>query len=597
MIRPAARSFKFKLVAYFVLLSLLPAAAAFWGFSSVAKQSEVRRVDARLQAGLRAAVAAYDEDLAEATREANALAHDPVFQAALAKGDAAKLQDLLRYAPDVRVESADLVVGDRPALAAERSVRVIGTHDLLGYVIASVPFDRALLRKVKARSGLDASEQFVVVQNGRLVAGAGWTQAALNVPPDRPSTVELNGERVRVLVADTPGGSATEPTLGVLAQQESIDVATAGMKQRLIIGLLAALFLIALVAYLEGRSIVRNVSSIARAANSIARGKLDERVPVKGRDELAKLGNAFNQMADQLQQRLEELESERHRLSEAVSRFGDALAATHDVDQLMRAIVETAVEATGATGGMLVGSEGQVVEVGAPGRGTDQLELPLRAGQSSFGTLFLFGRNFDDDARLTAASLVGQSVIALDNAKLHRIVERQALVDGLTGLANRRQAEDALASEVSRAGRFGGPLAVVLGDLDDFKAVNDAHGHPVGDTVLREFAAVLARSVRDVDIAARWGGEEFLLVLPGTDAAGAVRLAQRIRDYVEGRTLVTPEGIPVQVTASFGVAEHEEGGEAEQLVAAADAALYQAKRVGKNRVELAPAPADVRKLR
>jgi len=369
------------------------------------------------------------------------------------------------------------------------------------------------------------------------------------------------------------------------------------MKQRLIIGLLAALFLIALVAYLEGRSIVRNVSSIARAANSIARGKLDERVPVKGRDELAKLGNAFNQMADQLQQRLEELESERHRLSEAVSRFGDALAATHDVDQLMRAIVETAVEATGATGGMLVGSEGQVVEVGAPGRGTDQLELPLRAGQSSFGTLFLFGRNFDDDARLTAASLVGQSVIALDNAKLHRIVERQALVDGLTGLANRRQAEDALASEVSRAGRFGGPLAVVLGDLDDFKAVNDAHGHPVGDTVLREFAAVLARSVRDVDIAARWGGEEFLLVLPGTDAAGAVRLAQRIRDYVEGRTLVTPEGIPVQVTASFGVAEHEEGGEAEQLVAAADAALYQAKRVGKNRVELAPAPADVRKLR
>jgi diguanylate cyclase (GGDEF)-like protein len=597
VIRPAARSFKFKLVAYFVLLSLLPAAAAFWGFSSVAKQSEVRRVDARLQAGLRAAVAAYDEDLAEATREANALAHDPVFQAALARGDAARVQELLRYAPDVRVERGDFQVGDRPTLAAERSVRVVGTHDLLGYVIASVPFDRALLRKVKARSGLDASEQFVVVQNGRLVAGAGWTQATLNVPPDRPETVELNGDRVRVLVADTPGGGADEPTLGVLAPQGSIDAATAGIQQRLLVGLLAALFLIALVAYLEGRSIVRTVSSIARAANSIARGKLDERVPVKGRDELAKLGNAFNQMADQLQQRLEELESERHRLSEAVSRFGDALAATHDVDQLMRAIVETAVEATGATGGMLVGSEGQVVEVGAPGRGTDQLELPLRAGRTSFGTLFLFGRNFDDDARLTAASLVGQSVIALDNAKLHRIVERQALVDGLTGLANRRQAEDALASEVSRAARFGGPLSLVIGDLDDFKLVNDAHGHPVGDTVLREFAAVLARSVRDVDIAARWGGEEFLLVLPGTDAAGAVRLAQRIRDYVEGRTLVTPEGVPVRITASFGVAEHEEGDDAEQVVAAADAALYQAKRAGKNRVELAPAPADVRKLR
>jgi diguanylate cyclase (GGDEF)-like protein len=296
-------------------------------------------------------------------------------------------------------------------------------------------------------------------------------------------------------------------------------------------------------------------------------------------------------MADQLQARLEELESERPRLREAVTRFGDALAATHDTDHLMRAIVETAVEATGATGGMLIGSDGQVVEVGAPGTGSDQLELPLRAGRDeSFGTLFLFGRNFDEEARLTAASLVGQSVIALDNAKLHRIVERQALVDGLTGLANRRQCEEALDAELSRAARFGGPLSIVFGDLDDFKVVNDDHGHPVGDTVLREFARVLERSVREVDLAGRWGGEEFLLILPGTDGAGALRLAQRVRDYLEGRTLLTPEGVPVRVTASFGVAEYEPGTEPERLIAAADAALYEAKRNGKNRVQAAPAP-------
>ena len=219
-------------------------------------------------------------------------------------------------------------------------------------------------------------------------------------------------------------------------------------------GLLAALLLVASLAYLEGRSIVRYVSNIVRAANAIARGKLDERVPVRGRDELAMLGNAFNQMAEQLQQRVEELESERRRLSDAVSRFGEALASTHDPAQLLRVVVETAVEATGASGGMLISAEGEVVEAGTPGSGADRLELPLRAGQISFGTLFLFGRNFDADARVTAASLVSQSVIALDNAKLHRIVERQALVDGLTGLANRRHAEDLLASEISRAGRL-----------------------------------------------------------------------------------------------------------------------------------------------
>lgn len=590
------RSFKFKLVAYFVLLSLLPAAAAFWGFSSVAKESEVRRVDARLQSGLRAAVEAYREDLDATAQRATALANDPVFAAALDRGDARAAQALLRYAPNVRVETPAFTVGEQPRLAAERQIVVVGPENPLGYVVAAVPFDAELLRKLKRRSGLDGGEQFVVVDGGRLVAGAGWTQSRIDVPPDRPATVSLEGERYRVLVASTLG-DRPGPTIGVIAPHEDIDAATAGIQQRLVVGLFAALLLIALLSYFEGRSIVRTVSSIGRAANAIARGKLDERVPVRGHDELARLGNAFNQMADQLQARLEELESERHRLREAVSRFGDALAATHDTDQLLRAIVETAVEATGASGGMLIGSDGQVVEVGTPGIGADQLEMPLRAGPTSFGTLFLFGRNFDDEARLTAISLVGQSVVALDNAKLHRIVERQAFVDGLTGLANRRQCEEALRTELSRAARFGGPLSVVIGDLDDFKAVNDEHGHPVGDTVLREFARVLERSVREVDVAGRWGGEEFLLVLPGTDGSGAVRLAQRIRDFLEGRTLLTPEGVPVRITASFGVAEYEPGQEAGDLVTAADSALYGAKRAGKNRVGLAPPASTVRNLR
>jgi diguanylate cyclase (GGDEF)-like protein len=592
------RSFKYKLVGYFLLLSLLPAAAAFWGFSSVAKESEVRRVDAQLQSGLRAAVVAYGEDLDAAFRQATTLASNRDLQSALDRGDAATARSLVRSTPHVRVESPDFVVGAVPTLAAERRVVVVGPKKRLGYVIAAVPFDRELLRKVQERSGVHGSERFVVVDDGRLVAGAGWAQTALEVPPEHPTTLSIEGTRYRALVASTIG-DRPGPTLGVIAPQQEIDAATAAMQKRLLIGLLAALLLIAMVAYVEGRSIVRTISNVARTANAIARGKLDERVPVRGRDEFAKLGNAFNQMADQLQARLVELESERHRLRDAVTRFGDALAATHDTDQLLRAIVETAVEGTGATGGMLVGSDGQVVEVGAPGTGSDQLELPLRAGrESAFGTLFLFGRNFDTEARLTAASLVAQSVVALDNAKLHRIVERQARADGLTGLANRRHCEDALGAELARALRFGGPLSIVLGDLDDFKSVNDEHGHPVGDTVLREFSRVLESSVRDVDVAGRWGGEEFLLVLTGTDARGAVRLAERVRNYLEGRTLLTPEGVPVRITASFGVAEYEGGWDVEELVAAADAALYEAKRSGKNRVRQAPrAASDVRNLR
>jgi diguanylate cyclase (GGDEF)-like protein len=566
----------------------LPAAAAFWGFSSVAEQSEVRRVDARLQSGLRSAVVAYGEDLDEAFRQATTLARNPELQSALARGDAAAARLLVRATPHVRVEARNFVVGAVPTLAAERRVIVVGPKEPLGYVIAALPLDSELLRKVQERSGVHDTDRFVVVDDGRLVAGAGWAQTGLDLPAERPTTVSVGDARFRALVAsaigDRPG-----PTLGVIAPQAEIDAATAAMQKRLLVGLLAALLLVAVVAYVEGRSIVRTISNVARTANAIARGKLDERVPVRGRDEFAKLGNAFNQMADQLQARLVELESERHRLRDAVSRFGDALAATHDTDQLLRAIVETAVEGTGATGGMLIGADGQIVEVGAPGTGADQLELPLRAGRDgSFGTLLLFGRNFDVEAKLTAASLVAQSVVALDNAKLHRIVERQALADGLTGLANRRHCEDTLDAEVARAHRFGGPLAIVLGDLDDFKSVNDEHGHPVGDTVLREFSRLLENSVREVDVAGRWGGEEFLLVLPGTDRAGAVRLAERVRQYLEDRTLLTPEGVPVRITASFGVAEHEQGWDVETLVVAADEALYEAKRTGKNRVRHSP---------
>jgi diguanylate cyclase (GGDEF)-like protein len=126
----------------------------------------------------------------------------------------------------------------------------------------------------------------------------------------------------------------------------------------------------------------------------------------------------------------------------------------------------------------------------------------------------------------------------------------------------------------------------VLADLDDFKAVNDRNGHVVGDDVLRGFASVLRATVRDTDLAGRWGGEEFLLLLPGTDAAGGVELADRVRNALAERTFLGRGGAIVRVTCSFGVAEHRLGEDARELIASADRALYRAKREGKNRVEL-----------
>jgi diguanylate cyclase (GGDEF)-like protein len=406
--------------------------------------------------------------------------------------------------------------------------------------------------------------------------------------PGKTHTLTLTGTRYRTLVADTLR-DLPSATLGVISPQTRIDAANHAAMQRLLIGLFACLLLVAAVAYIEGRAIVRTLRRLADATRAISRGDLKQRVEVHGRDEFALLGRTFNEMAEQLQLRLDELERQRGRLRDIIARFGETLGATHDPDQLMRLIVEAAVEATNASGGVIVAASGDLIETGRPD-GPDKIEVPLSAGEVTFGSLLLFGEKFEDEDRMTAVSLASHAVVALDNARLHRIVERQALVDGLTGLANRRQCEDTLDAELARLDRFGGPLAVVVADLDWFKDVNDRFGHPSGDAVLREFAALLQETVRDVDLAGRWGGEEFMLILPGTDLAGGAQVAERIRVGLAGRIVLSADGSPLPVTASFGVAATPPAGSASELFSAADAALYEAKRNGKNRVETAPEP-------
>ena len=164
---------------------------------------------------------------------------------------------------------------------------------------------------------------------------------------------------------------------------------------------------------------------------------------------------------------------------------------------------------------------------------------------------------------------------------------RQAHTDALTGLANRRELTVRLEDELARAARTGSSVSFVIADVDDFKSINDRHGHQTGDAILREVAAVLTRSVRETDLAVRFGGEEFVLVLPGARLEHARRTADTIRTALTAIRVDASGGDTVGVTASFGVAEFPTYGTPDALLAAADAALYQAKRAGKNRVATA----------
>jgi diguanylate cyclase (GGDEF)-like protein len=577
-------NFKVRLAAYFALIAILPFAAAFQGFHSLSNRSETRRVDAVLQSSLRASLAGYAEELANAERNASALARDRSFQRALAGRDRKALSRIVRRHRNVRVVArGGLKVGPTPAQAGTRLVAVVGPKRRLGEVIAAVPIDGRLVNRLKTRAGLEPQQRLAFFSGDRIIAGDDLRGARLAIPSGQPETVPVDGADYRALASE-PLPDPDGARLALLSPQGAIDAATDATERRLQVTMAIALVLLIFIAYFEGRGIVRTLGRLVAAAHDIANGRLDRRVPVRGRDEFARLGRAFNEMADQLQARMSELEEERRRLREATMRFGEALAATHDIDGLLRALVETAVEATGAKGGLLLGEAGEMVRMGDPGAGSDHIELPLAAGRENFGTLILAGEHFSSDQRETALWLVGHGLIALENARLHRTIQRQALVDSLTGLANRRLCEAALEKEVARAERFSEPLALVLADLDDFKAVNDAHGHPTGDEVLREFARALQDSVREIDLAARWGGEEFAVILPGTDLVGGIKLAERVAAALRGRVVVSPAGDRLSTTASFGVAAFPAAKSSSDLLAAADGALYEAKRAGKNRV-------------
>ena len=186
------------------------------------------------------------------------------------------------------------------------------------------------------------------------------------------------------------------------------------------------------------------------------------------------------------------------------------------------------------------------------------------------------GHSRSQPDRGPAARLLAQ--VVGDVARL----TRQAHTDSLTGLANRRELSVRLVDELGRAGRNAISLSFVICDIDDFKEINDGYGHQAGDEVIYAVASALSSDVRETDLPVRFGGEEFVIVFPGAPLADGRRAA--MRKAIAELEVAAPRGGSIGLTASFGVAEFPTYSTPEALLGAADAALYQAKRAGKNRV-------------
>ena len=625
-------AFKLRLQIFFVILTVVPLLVGGWIIQRTVLESRKSSIDQRLASGvgtLGAQYAALESSGVDALKDVKG--NEDLTTALLNNQKAV----VVKYAQDASRRNLVVTVEDGNKQLITQPAPVGATEIGNGRQIKSGAEVIATVRAYADTSALiqQVQQSSDDVKLGLAAGvGAGTPLQLADSQVDLPRALVIGGPfglNIQGAHYRTVAGKVSSSAAVALYPQRQLDSYASSTRLRIALLMGFLLVLIGVGAALAVRALTHTLQTFSDGIRAVAAGRFDQRLPVRGNDEFSQFGAVFNDMSSQLEQRIDELDSERRRVQEFGQRFGAALAATHDVTGLLEIVVDSAVQLARADGArLLVADEGTDVLVeqlrrGDLGAAAGLLDAPVRYGEGIegralqtrqavigdepapllaaplvaeervLGLLTLVGnpdRPFGRDDAERVGSLVGQGAVAIENARLHRLIQKQAKTDPLTQLLNRREFEEQLSREVERAQRFGTPVGLVVLDLDDFKLINDRFGHLAGDIVLKAAAGAIRQCTREIDQPARWGGEEFAVILPHTGMDGAARLAERLRQAIAERLIDTPDGRSVRVTASFGVAALPGSGTTQvELTAAADDAVYRSKRAGKNRVSLADA--------
>jgi two-component system cell cycle response regulator len=569
-------------------------------------------------------------------------------QLAGAPAQVAKTPAILNSCGDA--QNANIAISSRAGLAIAESPQL--SQVAVAYSVG--PTTAGSLRSALSGStavtltagGVLVSSTLTGTQPAKQTAAAKAQEAQPRATSTTPKVFETGG---RILAFAPP---STNQPYGVIVSEPVPDTTNLTL-------VLAAIVLVTILAGLVmGRLLARLISGpvveLSEAAARAASGDLDIAIPVRSKDEVGQLATAFNHMTSELQTYIRQLESSRDELRQNLDRLGATLTHTHDLDGILAVVLDTAIGSAQATGGAIMfldadgnlavqvrrgevaesvdvgtvvplgkGISGHVAATGEPvcgraGEGpglrrvpsepdaASVIAVPLKQSGRIVGVLNLYdkegAREFTAHDLDTILAFSTQAGVAIDNVLLHQEAQRLSLTDPLTGLWNYRYLTIGLGHEIERATRFSRPLAALMLDLDRFKSINDKYGHQVGDAVLIELAGRMRAEVREVDTVSRYGGEEFVIVLPETDAIGAARLAARLGTVIRSTPFCLDLGANghavdpytgLVVTASIGVAVFPEHGVTpSRLLRSADDALYSAKDAGRDGWRFALATED-----